>query len=89
MSTPKLQELKMKLKNLLDLGLIRISMSPWGVPIIFIINKDGSWRLCIDYYQLNKVTMKNQYLLPIIDDLFDQMKGTIVFSKIKLRSGYH
>jgi hypothetical protein len=89
MSTPELQELKMQLKELLDLGLIRPSVSPWGAPVIFIRKKDGSWRLCIDYHQLNKATIKNQYLLPRIDDLFDQMKGTTVFSKIDLRSGYH
>ena len=75
MSTPKLQELKMKLKELLDLGLICPSVSLWGVPMIFIINKDGLWRLCIDYCQLNKETIKNQYSLPRIDDLFDQMNG--------------
>jgi hypothetical protein len=89
MSTPELQELKMQLKELLDLGLIHPSVSPWGAPVIFIRKKDGSWRLCIDYHQLNKETIKNQYLLPRIDDLFDQMKGTMVFSKIDLRSGYH
>jgi hypothetical protein len=89
MSTPKLQELKMKLKELLDLGLIRPSVSPWGAPTIFVRKKDGSWRLCIDYFQLKKVTIKNQYLLPIIEDLFDQMKGETMFSKIELRSGYH
>jgi hypothetical protein len=58
-------------------------------PVIFIQKKDGSWRLYIDYHQLNKETIKNQYLLPRIDDLFDQMKGATVFSKIDLRSGYH
>jgi hypothetical protein len=89
MSTPELQELRMQLKELLDLGLICPSVSPWGVPVIFIRKKDGSWRLCIDYRQLNKETIKNQYLLPRIDDLFDQMKGAMVFSKIDLRSGYH
>jgi hypothetical protein len=89
MSTPKLQELKMQLKELLDLGLIRPSVSPWGAPVIFVQKKDGAWRLCIDYRQLNKATIKNQYPLPIIDDLFDQMKGVTVFSKIDLRSGYH
>jgi hypothetical protein len=57
--------------------------------VIFIRKKDGSWRLCIDYHQLNKATIKNQYLLSRIDDLFDQMKGAMVFSKIDLRSGYH
>jgi hypothetical protein len=71
MSTPELQELKMKLKELLDLGLICPSVSPWGVTIIFVRKKDGSWRLFIHYRQLNKATIKNQYLFPRIDDLFD------------------
>jgi hypothetical protein len=84
MSTPELQELKMQLKDLLDLRLIRPSVSPWGAPVIFIQKKDRSWRLCIDYRQLNKATIKNQYPLSIIDDLFDQMKGATVFSKIDL-----
>jgi hypothetical protein len=79
----------MQLKELLDLGLIRPSVLPWGAPVIFIRKKDRSWRLCIDYRQLNKATIKNQYPLPRIDDLFDQMKGATVFSKIDLRSGYH
>jgi hypothetical protein len=79
----------MQLKELLDLGLIRPSVSPWGAPVIFVRKKDRSWRLCIDYRQLNKATIKNQYPLPRIDDLFDQMKGATVFSKIDLRSGYH
>jgi hypothetical protein len=84
MSTLELQELRMKLKKLLDLGLICPSVSPWGVPIIFIRKKDGSWRICIDYCQLNKAMIKNQYPLPRIDDLLDQMKGATVFSKIDL-----
>jgi hypothetical protein len=79
----------MQLKELLDLGLICPSVSPWGALDIFVIKKDGSWRLCIDYHQLNKAMIKNQYLLTRIDNLFDQMKGEIVFSKIVLRSGYH
>ena len=69
--------------------LIRPIVLPWGVPIIFIRKKDGSWRLCIDYRQLKKAMIKNQYLLPRIDDLFDQMKGETMFSNIELRSGYH
>ena len=72
----------MQLKELLDLGLIHPSVSPWGVPFIFIQKKDGSWRLCIDYHQLKKEMIKNQYLLLRIDDLFDQMKGSTVFSNI-------
>jgi hypothetical protein len=79
----------MKLKELLELGLIRPNVSPWGAPVIFIRKKDGSWRLCIDYRQLNKARIKNQYMLPRIDDLFDQMKCVTMFSKIDLRSGYH
>jgi hypothetical protein len=79
MSVPELQELKIQLKESLDLGIIHPSVSLWGVPVIFIQNKDGSWRLCIDYHQLNKAMIKNQYLLPRIDDLFVHMKGAIVF----------
>jgi hypothetical protein len=89
MSMPELQELKMKLKELLDLGLIRPSVSPWGALVIFIRKKDGSWKLCIDYRQLKKETIKNQYVLPRIDNLFDQMKGETMFLKIELRSLYH
>jgi hypothetical protein len=89
MLTRELHELKMQLKELLDLEIIRPSVSPWGARVIFIRKKDGSWRLCIDYHQLNKATIKNQYLLRRIDDLFDQMKGVTVFSKIDLRSGHH
>jgi hypothetical protein len=77
------------LKELLDLGQIRPSVSPWGAPVIFVKKKDGSLRLCIDYMDLNCATMKNRYPILRIDDLFDQMKGATVFSKIDLRSGYH
>jgi hypothetical protein len=89
MSTPELQELKIQLKDLLYLGLIRPSVSPWGAPVIFVRKKDGSWRLCINYRQLNKATITNQYPLPRIDELFKQMKGGTIFSKIDLRSRYH
>jgi len=64
-------------------------VSSWGAPVLFVKNKDGSLRLCIDYHELNKVTVKNRYPLPRIDDLFDQLAGTVVFSKIHLISGYH
>jgi hypothetical protein len=74
----------MQLKELLDWGLICPSVPPWGVPVIFIRKKGGSWRLYIDYCQLNKATINNQYLLSRINDLFDQMKGVTVFSKIDL-----
>ena len=77
------------MKDLLDKGFIRPSSSPWGAPVLFVRKKDGSLRMCIDYRQLNKVTTKNKYPLPRIDDLFDQLQGAKWFSKIDLRSGYH
>ena len=64
-------------------------MSPWGAPVLFVRKKDGLLRMCIDYRQLNKVTIKTKYLLPRTDDLFDQLQGARFFSKIDLRSGYH
>ena len=75
MATVELSELKEQLQELLDKGFIRPSTSPWGAPILFVKKKDGSLRLCIDYRQLNKVTIKNKYPLPRIDDLFDQLQG--------------
>jgi hypothetical protein len=89
MTAPELCELQMQLKELLDLGMIRPNVSPWGAPVIFVKKKDGSLRLCIDYRDLNHATVKNRYPIPQIDDLFDQMKGATIFSKIDLRSGYH
>ena len=89
-TTPlELKELKLQLQELLEKGFIRPSLSPWGAPVLFVKKKDGTLRLCIDYRQLNKLTIKNKYPLPRIDDLFDQLKGASIFSKIDLRSGYH
>ena len=85
----ELRELKAQLEELLSKGFIRPSISPWGAPVLFVKKKDGSLRLCIDYRQLNKVTIRNQYPLPRIDELFDQLQGSRVYSKIDLRSGYH
>ncbi|XP_071727227.1 uncharacterized protein [Rutidosis leptorrhynchoides] len=85
----ELKELQSQLKELLDHGFIRPSTSPWGAPILFVKKKDGSFRMCIDYRELNKLTIKNRYPLPRIDDLFDQLQGSCVYSKIDLRSGYH
>ena len=89
MAPTELKELKVQLQELLDKGFIRPSFSPWGAPVLFVKKKDGSMRLCIDYRELNKVTIKNKYPLPRINDLFDQLQGAAVFSKIDLRSGYH
>ncbi|GJS90886.1 putative reverse transcriptase domain-containing protein [Tanacetum coccineum] len=84
-----LSELSEKLKELSDKGFIRPSFSPWGASVLFVKKKDGSFRMCIDYRELNKLTVKNRYPLPRIDDLFDQLQGSSVYSKIDLRSGYH
>ncbi|TMW85842.1 hypothetical protein EJD97_022394 [Solanum chilense] len=89
MAPAELKELKEQLKHLLDKGFIRPSISPWGAPVLFVRKKDGSLRMCIDYRQLNKVTIKNKYPIPRIDDLFDQLQGSSHFSKIDLSSGYH
>jgi hypothetical protein len=89
MTTPELIELKEHIKELLEKGFIHPSSSPWGAPMIFIPKKDGTQRLCMDYRALNEVTVKNKYLLPRIHDLFDQLRGACVFSKIDLQSGYH
>ena len=85
----EMKELKAQLQDLLDKGFIRLSVSPWRAPVLFVKKKDGSMRLCIDYRELNKVTIKNWYPLLQIDDLFDQLQGSCIFSKIDLRSGYH
>ncbi|GJX29383.1 putative reverse transcriptase domain-containing protein [Tanacetum coccineum] len=85
----ELKELSGQLKELHDKGFIRPSSSPWGAPVLFVKKKDGSFRMCIDYRELNKLTVKNRYPLPRIDDLFDQLQGSQFFSKIDLRSGYH
>ncbi|GKB77193.1 putative reverse transcriptase domain-containing protein [Tanacetum coccineum] len=85
----EMEELSGQLKELQDKGFIRPSSSPWGAPVLFVKKKDGSFRMCIDYRELNKLTIKNRYPLPRIDDLFDQLQGSQYFSKIDLRSGYH
>ncbi|GJR07666.1 putative reverse transcriptase domain-containing protein [Tanacetum coccineum] len=84
-----LPELAKQLQELSDKGFIRPSSSPWGASVLFVKKKDGSFRMCIDYRELNKLTVKNRYPLPRIDDLFDQLHGSSIYSKIDLRSGYH
>jgi hypothetical protein len=89
MTTPELAELKEHIKGLLEKGFLYPSSSPCGAPVIFVPKKDGTQRLCVDYRALNEVTVKNKYPLPRIDDLFNQLCGACVFSKIDLRSRYH
>nr|GEY87146.1 putative reverse transcriptase domain-containing protein [Tanacetum cinerariifolium] len=84
-----MKDLSEQLKELSDKGFIRPSSSPWGALVLFVKKKDGSFRMCIDYRELNKLTVKNRYPLPRIDDLFDQLQGSIVYSKDDLRTGYH
>ncbi|GJY40518.1 putative reverse transcriptase domain-containing protein [Tanacetum coccineum] len=85
----KMKELWDQLKELSDKDFIRLSSSPWGAPVLFVKKKDGSFQMCIDYQELNKLTVKNHYPLLRIDDLFDQLQGSSVYSKIDLRSSYH
>jgi hypothetical protein len=89
MSFPELTELKIQLQELLDKEYIRPSVSPWGAPILFVKTNDKTLRLCIDYRQLNKMTIKNKYPLPRINDMFDQVGGENIFLKLDRRSGYH
>ena len=88
MSPLELSELKKQLEEMLKKGFIRPSVSPWGAPTFLVNKKDGIMRLCVDYRQLNKVTNKNKYPFPRINDLLDQLQGAPMFSKIDLRLGY-
>ena len=89
MAPVELQELRVQLQELQDKGFIKPSTSPWGTMVLFAKKKDKTLRLCIDYRQLNRVTVKNRYPLPRKDDLFNQLRGARVYSKIDLRIGYH
>jgi hypothetical protein len=89
MAPTELAELKLQIAELQQKGYICPSSSPWGASVLFVTKKDGSMRMCIDYWSLNEVTIKNKYPLPRIDDLFDQLQGAKYFSKIDLRLGYH
>ncbi|GKB89736.1 putative reverse transcriptase domain-containing protein [Tanacetum coccineum] len=85
----KMKELSEQIQELSDKGFIRPSSLPWGAPILFVKKKDGSFRMCIDYRELNKLTVKNRFPLPMIDDLFNQLQGSSIYSKIDPRLGYH
>ena len=89
LSGAQLSELREQLTELLDKGFIRPSTSPFGAPILFVPKKDGGWRLCVDYRRLNKITVRNQHPLPRIDEMFQQLHGSSVYSKLDLASGYH
>ena len=89
MAPVELQELRVQLQELLDKGFIRPSTSPWGAPVLIARKRGKTLRLCIGYRQLNRVTIKNRYPLPRIDDLLDRLSGARVYSKIDLRTGYH
>ena len=89
MAPVDLKELKLKFQGLLEKVFTRSGVPPWGAPMLFVKKKDGTLRLCVDYRQLNKMIVKNKYLLPKIDGLFDKLKGAGVFSKIDLRFRYH
>nr|GEU58529.1 putative reverse transcriptase domain-containing protein [Tanacetum cinerariifolium] len=85
----EMKELSDQLQELSDKGFIRPSSSPWGAPVLFVKKRDGSFQMCVDYWELNKLTVKNRYPHPRINDLFDQLQGSNIYSKINLRSGYH
>ena len=89
MASVELQELRVQLQKLLDKVFMKLSTSPWGAPVLFAKKKDKTLRLCVDYRQLNRVTIKNRYPLPRIDDLFDQLRGARVYFKIDLRTDYN
>ena len=85
----EMTEIKKKVQDLLDQGVIKPISSPCGSPIMMVPKKDGTWRMCVDYSPLNKITVKNRYPLPRIDDLLDQFKNFVYFTKLDLRSGYN
>ena len=89
LSVVELDELKRQIDTLLEQGWIRPSSSPYGAPVLFIPKKDGKWRLCMDYRALNKITVKNRYPLPKVEELMDRLHGARYFTKLDLSSGYH
>ena len=89
MAPVELQELRVQLQGLLDKGFMKPSTSPWGAPVLFAKKKGKTLRLCVDYRQWNRVMIQNRYILPRIDELFDQLRGARVYPKIDLRAGYH
>ena len=89
MAPLELKELRKQLDQLLNIGFIRLRTSPWGALVLFVKEHNETLRLCTDYRHLSRVTMKNKYPLPRIDDLFDQLRGSKYYTKIDMRTGYH
>lgn len=89
MSTIEMEEINKQVQELLNQGVIRLSTSPCGSLIVLVLKKDGTWRMCMDYQELNKITVRNCYHLPCIDDLLDYLKNDIYFTKLDLRTSYH
>ena len=89
LSSSEMEELRRQVELLLEQGWIRPSSSPYGAPVLFIPKKNGKWRMCVDYRALNKITIKNRYPLPKIEELLDRLRGALYFTKLDLHSGYH